>query len=270
MIWRPFLYDMRRTITSKTVLIIISFILLISLAIIPLLSLGSSIGASEASSIAALFFSGVFGVFMPLMAIIGSYSTYGKDRLTGVLESVLARPVTRLGLAISRFLSTVIAFALAVAAAVAVIDALVSIIAGAVLDQTYLVIIVGGLVVEAAAFTGLVFLLSHLLRSSGALLGISIVLFIVFDLFWGLIVFLVAILLSGGIGSTGEVQATIDLYFANPSQFITLINAYLQQSKSGSFLQSGVSLSLWAVVLDGILWTVVPFALFLYLAVKRD
>ncbi len=42
MIIRPFLYDIKKTITSKTVLILVAIILLISLAIIPLTSIRSS------------------------------------------------------------------------------------------------------------------------------------------------------------------------------------------------------------------------------------
>jgi ABC-2 type transport system permease protein len=86
------------------------------------------------TSIASFFFSGVLGFFIPLMAIIGSYSSYGKDRLTGVLESVLARPVTKRGLAMSRFLSTVLSFTLASAAAVGVVDLLLNSVGGSFLD----------------------------------------------------------------------------------------------------------------------------------------
>ncbi len=42
MIIRPILYDIKRTITSKTVLILVAIILLISLAIIPFTSIGST------------------------------------------------------------------------------------------------------------------------------------------------------------------------------------------------------------------------------------
>jgi hypothetical protein len=42
MIIRPFLYDFKKTITSKTVIILVAIVLLISLAIIPLTSIGST------------------------------------------------------------------------------------------------------------------------------------------------------------------------------------------------------------------------------------
>ena len=223
------------------------------------------------SGIASFFFSGVLGFFIPLMAIIGSYSSYGKDRLSGVLESVLARPVTRLGLSMSRFLSTVLAFTLAAAAAVGVADLLLSSIGGSSLDQSYVLAIIAGLAVEATAFTGLIFLLSHLLKSTGALLGISIGLFVVLDFFWSLIIYLLTLLLGGTSGSAVALEATFLSYYANPAQFIALINVYILQSSSGVLLQpSSYGVTLPAIILDGILWAVAPFLAFLYLAVKRD
>ena len=41
MIIRPFLYDVKKTITSKTVLILVAVILMVSLTIIPLSSIRS-------------------------------------------------------------------------------------------------------------------------------------------------------------------------------------------------------------------------------------
>ncbi len=223
------------------------------------------------TGIASFFFSGVFGFFVPLMAIIGAYSSYGKDRLTGVLESVLARPVTKRGLAMSRFLSTVLSFTLASAASVGVVDLLLNSVGGSFLDQSYVLAIIAGLTVEVAAFTGLIFLLSHLLKSTGALLGISIVLFLVLDFFWSLIILLLTLLLGGTSGSAVALEATFLSYYANPAQFLSLINVYVLQSSSGILLQSSsYGVTLPAVILDGILWAVVPFLAFLYLAVKRD
>ena len=223
------------------------------------------------TSIASGFFSVVLGFFIPLMAIIGSYSSYGKDRLTGVLESVLARPVTKRGLAMSRFLSTVLSFTLASAAAVGVVDLLLNSVGGSFLDQSYVLAIIAGLAVEVAAFTGLIFLLSHLLKSTGALLGISIVLFLVLDFFWSLIIFLLTLALGGTSGSAVALEATFVSYYANPAQFLSLINVYTLQSSSGVLLQpSSYGVTLPAITLDGILWAVVPFLVFLYLAIKRD
>jgi len=225
----------------------------------------------EVTNVAAGFFSGLLGFFIPLMAIIGSYSSYGKDRLTGVLESVLARPVTRLSLGVSRYLSTMIAFVLAVAASVGVVDLILDSVGGSFLSQSYVSAIIAGLVVEVAAFTGLIFLLSHLFRSTGTLLGISIGLFVVLDFFWSIIIFLLTSLLGGTPGSAVALQATYLSYYANPAQFISLVNVYVLQSSSGlSIPPSAYGITLPAVILDGLLWAIAPFIIFLILAVKRD
>ena len=223
------------------------------------------------SSVASFFFSGILAFFVPLMAIIGSYSSYGKDRLTGVLESVLARPVTRRGLAVSRFLSTITAFSVAVVASVGVVDLLLNSFGGSFLSQDYALAVVGGLVVEVVAFAGLIFLLSHLVKSTGALLGISIGLFVILDFFWSLIIFLLTSLLGGTQGSAVSIQVTLFSYYANPAEFVSLINTYIFQSTSGVIIPpSSYGVTLPAIILDGILWAVAPFILFLYLAVKRD
>src|SRR6266568_4494785 len=225
----------------------------------------------EATSIASSFFSTILSFFMPLAAILGAYSSYGKDRLTGVLESVLARPISRRGLAVSRFLSTLTALAIAAIASVGLVDIVLNQVVGSVLPQDYALAIISGLVVEIAAFSGLIFLLSHLVKSTGVLLGIGIVLFIVLDFFWGLIAYLLTLLLGGTSGSAVAVEATLVSYYANPAQFLQLINVYVFQSSSGSALQvSNYGVTLPAIVLDGFLWAIAPFLAFMYLAVKRD
>jgi ABC-type transport system involved in multi-copper enzyme maturation permease subunit len=179
--------------------------------------------------------------------------------------------VTKRGLAMSRFLSTVLSFTLASAAAVGVVDLLLNSVGGSFLDLSYVLAIIAGLAVEVAAFTGLIFLLSHLLKSTGALLGISIVLFLVLDFFWSLIILLLTFLLGGTAGSAVALQATFLSYCANPAQFLALINVYVLQSSSGIFLQAAsYGVTLPVVVLDGVLWAVLPFLAFLYLAIKRD
>src|SRR3989441_29484 len=238
---------------------------------IPVFGLRQQQFRPEATNIASSFFSTILSFFMPLAAILGAYSSYGKDRLTGVLESILARPISRRGLAISRFLSTLTALAVAAIVSVGLVDLVLNEVVGSVLPQDYALAIISGLVVEIAAFTGLVFLLSHLVKSTGVLLGISIVLFVVLDFFWGLIIFLLTLLLGGTSGSAVALEATLVSYYANPAQFLQLINVYVFQTSSGTALQSSnYGVTLPAIVLDGFLWAIVPFLAFMYLAVKRD
>src|SRR5207245_445198 len=172
---------------------------------IPVFGLRQQQFRPEATNIASSFFSTILSFFMPLAAILGAYSSYGKDRLTGVLESILARPISRRGLAISRFLSTLTALAVA------------------------------------------------------AILSV------------GLLALLLTPLLGRTSGSAVAVEATLVSYYANPAQFLQLINVYVFQTSSGTALQSSnYGVTLPAIVLDGFLWAIVPFLAFMYLAVKRD
>ena len=96
-------------------------------------------------------------------------------------------------------------------------------------------------------------------------------LFVVLDFFWGLIIFLLTLLLGGTSGSAVALEATLVSYYANPAQFLQLINVYVFQSSSGTTLQSSnYGVTLPAIVLDGFLWAILPFLAFMYLAVKRD
>lgn len=225
-------------------------------------------GPIDVNNIATVFFTSIIGFFVPLVVIIGSYSSYGKDRLTGVMESILSTPVTRRGLAISRFSSTILAFTIAVAGSIGIVDVLLNRIGGSSLGQDYILAILGGLVVEIVAFTGLIFLVSHLVKSTGLLLGIGIGLFVVLDFFWGIIIFAITLALGGTSGSFTSQQAAYLSFYANPAQFLNLINFYVFQASTGTAANYGVTLP--GIVIAGLLWAIVPFILFLYLAMKRD
>src|SRR5207247_9525768 len=104
--------------------------------------------------------------------------------------------------------------------------------------------------------TLLSFLFSLLLKSTGSLLWLSIVLFIFLDFFWNFIIFLLAATFGGTQGSAVYLQATIISYYANPAQFLNLVNSYVFQSANGLAIQaSNYGLTLSALVFVGIVWS---------------
>ncbi|MGI0081067.1 MAG: ABC transporter permease subunit, partial [Nitrososphaerales archaeon] len=226
----------------------------------------------QVTSLVSLFFAGIFGFFIPLVAIIGTYNSYGKDRVNGVLESVLSRPVTRRGLSISRYLSTFAGMAVAIIIAIGVVDGLAYYFAHSFVDSTILLASTGAFLVDLAAFVGIMMLLSHLLKSSGALIGIGIGLFILMDFFWSLIIFGLTAALQIAPGTPGYNQVTISMQFANPAEFVSLVLTYLTGSSSGfGFITpSQYGITIPSLVAAGVLWIAIPFAIYLYLATKRD
>jgi ABC-2 type transport system permease protein len=226
----------------------------------------------QPNSVAGQFFQTIMGLFIPLIAIVGSYSSYGKDRVTGVLESVLARPITRRGLGISRYLSAFLALAVSVVISVAFVDLILGVYSGgSLIGTTYLLTAVGTFLVEVAAFVGLMFLFSHLVESTGLLIGIGIAMFVVLDLFWNAIVFGLTRALGATPGSETYLQVYVFSDFFNPTQLISLAYGYLTNHLQGVAIEpSTYGITVATLVLVAVLWIVVPFSLYIYRAIKKD
>ncbi|MGI0079766.1 MAG: ABC transporter permease [Nitrososphaerales archaeon] len=226
-----------------------------------------------ANEVVFSFMTTVYSLLVPLVAIIGSYNLYGRDRVSGVLDSVLVQPVSRRGLALSRYFSTFIGMAIAISIAMIVVDGLVIYYTKLALSSTLLLASVGAFLVELAAFIGIIMLLSRVTRSSRFLIGIGIGLFLLFDFLWSVLVLLALTFTRTGFGSSGYIGYTIALQFVNPAQFIQLVITYLtSETLSSNILispaQYGITMP--SLVVTGVLWVGIPLVGFLYLAIKRD
>jgi ABC-type transport system involved in multi-copper enzyme maturation permease subunit len=116
-------------------------------------------------------------------------------------------------------------------------------------------------------------LLSHVIKSSGGLVGVGVGLWILLDFFWSVIILVVAFSMGVQIGSGNYLGLTIDSGFFNPAQFYGLIGNFV----NGVSLSSGVPISPatygltpYTIALAGALWVIVPAAVMLYVASKRD
>ena len=224
----------------------------------------------------ALGFGGTIMVFLvPLMAILSSYSVYGRDRLTGVLEGVLARPVSRLGIAASRYLAVIAALCLAITAALVTLDALIDWVYGGFLPVVASLVLFSALLVEVGAFTGITFLLSHGLRSAGALVGIGLGLFALFALGWSIIPDIIGGL-TGTIFSAGYETTIVQLQFFSPVQFLGLAEDLYFASVPGIFglglptAPAAFGITLGSVIFTGLTWTVAPAVALFYVVKHHD
>ncbi len=223
------------------------------------------------------FTSSIFALLVPLMAILVAYNTYGKDKATGVLESVLARPVTRRGLALTRYTSILLSISVAVIVAMAAMELISQALLGKIFSPTFAVYTIAALVVEAAAFVGLTMLISHVLKSTGGIIGVGVGLWIVLDFFWSVFILVAALLLGVQIGSGNYLGVTIDSGFLNPAQFYGLVQQYLNgvtiTSTSGASIPispATYGLTPFTLVGAAAFWVFVPLAGSLYLATHRD
>lgn len=230
-----------------------------------------SISLGEADQVVVSFLSAIYALCIPLIAIIGSYNSYGKDRVSGVLESVLVQPVSRRNLALSRFFATFTGMAIAISVSMGVVDGLVYYYAKAFISTNILLGSIGAFCVELGAFIGLTMLLSRVVKSSGLLMGIGIGLFLIFDFLWGILILLISFITRTAIGSNAYTSYQVAAQFVNPAQFIQLVITYLTgQGSAGLISPSQYGITIPSLVATGILWVAAPLAGFLYLATKRD
>ncbi|MFI5420357.1 MAG: ABC transporter permease, partial [Nitrososphaerales archaeon] len=220
------------------------------------------------NDLASQYFVGFLSYFVPVIAIVGSFSAYGRDRVSGILESVLSRPVTRRGLALSRFFSTFLALGVTVLGAIILIDFILRFFTGSFLDPMLVLGTALSFLVELAAFIGVMFLISHLVKSSISLILVGIALVIALD-------FLPSIIgaLGATAGSLSFIQDTILLDFANPAQFTSLMNVMLTNqvlSLSVSIDPSIFGVTIASMLVAGLVWSIVPLAIYLQLATRRD
>jgi ABC-type transport system involved in multi-copper enzyme maturation permease subunit len=243
-------------------------------------SVETALKVTQNNQVAVSFFEDIFGLFIPLLAIVATYNLYGKDRISGVFDSVLAQPVTRKGLSLSRYASIFTGLSVSILASSAVLDVIANYFSQAYVNLSILMFSTLGLIVELAAFIGIMMFLSHFVRSSGALIGLGVGLFLVIDFFQGLIVSLLTSLLGIQTGSVGFYQLSVGLQFANPSQFVSLVDTYLTSVyrtgfigiPTGSFpiTPGAYGITIPTIFAAGIFWIFVPLVCFLYLATKRD
>ncbi len=223
----------------------------------------------------ASFSSTILALVVPLMAILLAYNSYGKDKATGVLESVLARPVTRRGLGISRYLSFVISISVALLLTVGAMEAISLSLLGEATSSSFAAYTLASLVVEAAAFTGIVMLLSLVIRSQGSMLLAAAGIWILLDFFWSVLTVVAASFLGVQVGSGNFLGLTIQSSFFNPAQFYALVGDYLNGISSSFGGSTPISpatygLTPLTLALTGAFWALAPLGAFLYLVARRD
>ncbi|MCI4329849.1 MAG: ABC transporter permease [Thermoplasmata archaeon] len=155
---------------------------------------------------------GLWGFVAPLLGIVAGYSAYARDRSSRALEPVLGLPTTQLRIMARRYLSALVPLAVGLGAAV-LIDFQWNHSPSHGFAPVLVVVIFGSLLLEAAAFLGLTVLLSHLLRSSGAVVGLGATLTALLNFFLVPLAYVVA----ESVGYMPSDSTVISLAFSPPT-----------------------------------------------------
>lgn len=222
----------------------------------------------------------IMGLFIPLMAVLSGYMTYGKDKTGLVLESVLVRPVSRSNIILSRYVANTVAVFLAALVAFGVSSLIFGYFLGHYLPLNTFLTALFAMLVGISGFIGLVFFASNMLKSQGTLLGAAIGLFFVLDLLWAFIViplipFLVVTEIIRAVpGSDAFARGYIMMFFLSPAGYTNLAS-YLVQGGSNLFTSQSatiaqIGLNLKTFVIGGVLWIAVPLVMAVVSFVRRD
>lgn len=216
------------------------------------------------------YYSGDMAEAVPLMAIIVSYTVYGRDRISGILDSTVVQPVTRTAIAISRFVAPVTAMMSAIGVGLLMTDIAIKAVVGYYVFPSYLISFLVGFTITVAFLIGLIFVLTHLFRSTAVVLGFAFAVYLVFTILWNSLTYSLESYLGIGSDTPREAAFQAKLLLVNPMEYYSLILGVLargtpavssQFGPGGSPVQYGVAAPLIAIC--GALWAIVPLAIVL-------
>ena len=210
-----------------------------------------------------------FGILLiPIMSIFSAYFYYSKDKTSGVLESIIARPITKGKLMISRFTGNSVSFLVGLLISFGLADVILKHYTGVYISSGTFATMLIGYLVEAIGFAGLMYLITQFERTQGQILGTGIGLLFILGFMWTTLSEALLFLLH--IQSiTHLLKNLLILDSISPSYYPDIIADYHLGVYSG-LSASSVGINIYSVVIIGLAWVLIPSLLALYFARKRD
>jgi ABC-type transport system involved in multi-copper enzyme maturation permease subunit len=276
---RPWFYDFKRTISSKSIIILVAGILLMEILITyaDFLPLQSDHVVNQLFPNIAFDMIG-FGLLISLVVVFGGFVVFGSDKLRGVLDSILAQPVSRRGLVLSRFTSIFCAVGSASICSFLGIDLMFYLLTGSTFSTTFVLIFVFSYLSEIASVLALVFIITYFVKSPALLIGLVIGLWMFFGLLWSPMVDTIAALVGANAGnglafSAGFISANIDSYFVNPFLgFGSLAFVYTMQwfELNTPISPTLYGVSLFSLAITEALWVIAPLTFLMWIVARKD
>ncbi len=207
----------------------------------------------------------LFMTFFPILFLYLSYALLAKPKSIGALEFILARPVTRWDIYLTRWVGGVLTALISPALFVLAVDATTYAILGYGMPGSVLLAVYTGMTLALIAFYSLTYMFAAGLRSS-LHLAASITAYLLFVIFWSIIVLIVAFMVGAGFAGTASISYLL-AYF-NP------LGAY-------SFAQYSIQVDYglthpvetanpWLGGLSAIIWITATFIIGYYLFKKAN
>ncbi len=285
MTYQNWVYDFKRTITSKSTIItaVAIFTILGLLTIQNVLgtkaflagngAASDLIGGTVTSNALAETEQNMTGgpLLVSILTILVALVSFGNDKSRGILDSILAQPISRTGLVFSRYLSILCALTIASTASVLAIDSILINLVGSSLSFAFTLGMILAYFFAAASVLAIMFAIFYVVRSSALMMGIGLGIFALF-LLWPGLVSLIPGLLGAAPYSDLYIRVSIDSYFLNPTMFVQLV--YILITKwfyLNSTIDPGAyGVYIFSLIADAAIWLGVPLGILFALCVKKD
>jgi ABC-2 type transport system permease protein len=205
----------------------------------------------------------MFITFFPVVVLYLVYIYIAKPRSQGALEFVLARPITRFELYLTRFFAGVLVVLTATALFYVALILAVYILTGVLLDLYSFILLFAGLALALTAFYSFCYLLAALTSGTRYIVA-SVITFIVFSILWSLLVYLAVISLKGFGVSLGEelMKAQYTSYYFTPLGIYNFMQYYyLVYVGGGQSPAIEAVINPWLVGISTATWITAPIAI---------
>ncbi|MEM0140247.1 MAG: ABC transporter permease subunit, partial [Ferroplasma sp.] len=175
----------------------------------------------------------------------------------------IARPITKGKLFLSRFVGISVSFLAGILISLGIADVLLNHYIGSFMSSSLFTDMLAGYLIEAIAFSGIIFLVSQFLKSQGAILGVGIAMLFILGFMWTTISEIFIYLLKVSTTSPAYLKDLLIINSISPSYFPTIISDYY----TGAFRDASaasVGINIFSVVIIGLIWLLVPAGIALY------
>ena len=217
--------------------------------------------AESVSKGMSTFVDNFFTPFLGLIAFVAAYITFGRERVSGVLQSVVVRPVTQEGVVLRRYFSLLATLLVTAGLTLLLADGLAKVATGFYVQWTVLPSGFAGAVVVCTFFSALTFLMTGAIRRAGPALMLGIGLFVLLYVFWGNVTSIITVAAGVFPGTPASQILAVHLEFDNPLYYSTLVQYYAASSVPYLTIPPGPSqygITFSSLLVAGVVWTVPP------------
>lgn len=206
---------------------------------------------------------GLFSSFFPIVMLYLGYVLIAKPKSQGALEFILARPITRTDLFVTRYIAGILVAITAPALFVVALHAGLNALLGVSLNSIDDVLFYFGLSASLVAFYTLCYYIAVEFKG-GSYLAVSIALYLLFLIGFQILGVMLAVTMMNASNVEGFLKIQSIINYFNPMGLSNLVMILIQMKSNAISASLADIVKLEYIVLDLGVWVAVPFVAGLY------